>query len=776
MTKTLRRTTLGALLCFAALPGMASAAFTPTVSVNSVDPGCYPKGALAIPVPGAGALPPGASSYKITATVDGTEQKPCSALPSGGAAAYGTFLQWAAAPGATNYKIYRNDVLLATVTPTTVGALGVTCPPTNAADRCQYLDTGGPTTAGAPPALPAANTQAGGHPDLNIVQGFDYAGAPGAGDDPAPNGTTANSASLKDNILHFPAGLLANPTAASATCSINQLIGAPATGTGGAGTTDAGEDKCPRGSQVGTVIASIQSAPVSPSNPPTPTIGDIYLGEKLNAADDVTARLFVALRPPCSQGYPAPLNPGGSACTSRLGGATREVEKSFLSAKATIRQDGTFGIDNETTSVATGADEDLAPVSNIRSTSTGALLAPVPIQVRSLTQNLWGSADQGTAAKGDDKSFVSLPTSCVAKTFSVDAASYLNPALVNATGPLQATGCASVPFSPELTATLDASNGESGQNGNPAFVAQIIQSDDEAATKTAAVTLPEGLGTNIEALGRVCTEAQQNSPTGCPATSQVGSASATTPVLPGTLTGPVYIAENNSPYNLSGLPKLIVSLDGAAKIKFDGAISFNATNTRLVNTFNDLPEVTLSSFILAIQGGDGGLLQNTQNLCKKPLGNIDSTFTGYNDKTVTLSSAVNTNLAYYCVPEPPVIKRKRPGLKVKVRPKNDKKSPFKFTAKGKVIRPKGISKKNGCKGQVRLTLRRKGSGKPLSTTRKKVKSNCKFKVKTGFSKNRLKKSQRNKGKLKAIVRFQGNAVLKAKKVTKQVSYGRKGKK
>ncbi len=122
------------------------------------------------------------------------------------------------------------------------------------------------------------------------------------------------------------------------------------------------------------------------------------------------------------------------------------------------------------------------------------------------------------------------------------------------------------------------------------------------------------------------------------------------------------------------------------------------------------------------------------------------------------------------------VKRKRPGLKVIVRPKNDKKSPFRFTARGKVVRPKGIGKGKGCKGSVRFTLRRKGSGKPLSTTRKSVKSNCKFKVRTGFSKNRLKKSQRDKGKLKAIVRFQGNAVLKGKRVIKQVSYGRKGKK
>ena len=46
-------------------------------------------------------------------------------------------------------------------------------------------------------------------------------------------------------------------------------------------------------------------------------------------------------------------------------------------------------------------------------------------------------------------------------------------------------------------------------------------------------------------------------------------------------------------------------------------------------------------------------------------------------------------------------------------------------------------------------------------------------MKSGFAAKRLKKSIRRKGKLKAIVRFQGNAVLKPKKVTRQVAYGRK---
>lgn len=757
MRKSLWRATLGALFVLAAVPSMASAAFTPTITQSSVQPGCFPKGALAIPV-GMGA-PAGPANYKVAAVVGGTETAPCAQLPSAvfGGGNQATFLQWAATPGATSYRIFRGDAFLIELPAAAPGL----CPAANAAARCQYVDQGPTTTsAGAPKPLPAALTQGGSHPDFNITQAFDYGGAntTSNADDPQPNGM-ANSASLKDNVLHFPAGLLASAVAANDTCSISELIGAPATATGGAGANDAAEDKCPRASQVGQVLAQIQTAPVGPTNPPTPTVGDIYLGEKLNGTDNVTARLFVALRPPCSAGYPAPLNPGGGACNARLGAAGREVEKSFLSAKATIRQDGTFGIDNETTSVATGADEDLAPVSNVRSSTTGALLTGVPIQVRSLTQTLFGNADQGTAAAADDKPFVTLPTSCAAKTLGADAASYLDPTLVASSTPLQATGCDTIPFSPELAARVDL-QGQTGQNDNPGFVADIVQSSDEAATRKASVTLPQGLGTNLDALSRVCTVAQQNSATGCPASSAVGFANATTSVLPGTLQGPVFIAENNSPSNTSGLPKLIVALDGAAKITFDGAISFDSSNTRLVNTFDNLPEVTLSSFTLAIAGGEGGLLANSRDLCDQPLGNIDATFTGHNEKSVTLNPPVSSNSAYYCLPDPPP----PPGCK----PKKPKQS-LKVTGvkKGRPKLNTTVRRRGNCaKGNLRRTTVKLAKGLKFAKGAKKrvqVRVNGK-KVKSFKAKGRTLRINSKASTRNIKVKTKARAINESRKV------------
>jgi hypothetical protein len=748
MRKSLRGAVLGALLVLAVAPSVASAAFTPRIAnVATVEAGCYPKAPLPLPVAGGGVLN-GARDYRIEAVVGGIEQAPCAVLNTNVPVNYGTLLQWQATPGATEYRVFRGTNRIATLP-----ADNTTCAAANAGERCTFFDTGAiPGVADTPKPVPPEQTQAGSHPDLNITQLFDYGGANTTdnSDDPAPDGT-ANSASLRTNIIHFPAGLVANPTATTAKCSLTQLIGAPATNSGGAGTSDTGEDSCPRASQVGTVTALIQSAPVAPANPPTPAVGDIYVGETLG---NETARLYVALRPPCSEGYPAPLNPGGAACTARLGGATREVEKSFLSAIATIRGND-YGIDNETVSVAKGVDEELAPVSNVRSTTTGALLAPVPIQVRALSQNLFGSADQGTGDAADNKSFVTMPTSCLPKTMTADASSYLDPTNVShaAPTPLQATNCPGVPFSPNLGAVVDASGDQAGQNDHPGFIATVTQNADEAATKTATVTLPEGIGTDPNALARVCTLAQQ--PNSCPDSSRVGTAKATTPVLPGTLTGPVYIAETGV-----GLPKLIVVLQGAATIRLEGAISFDSTNTRLVNTFDNLPEVTLSSFELAIAGGSGGLLQNTRSLCDGALGNADATFAGYNGATVTRSPAVSVvGLDYYCVPPPP------PGCKVK-KPKQS--LSVKGIKKNKAILKSKITRGNGCKkSNIRKTTMKAPKGMKFAKKKKiVVKANGK-KITSFKAKGRKLTINTKKGTKKVQITTKKGAIKVSKKLRKK---------
>ncbi|MGI8624312.1 MAG: cell wall-binding repeat-containing protein, partial [Solirubrobacteraceae bacterium] len=119
----------------------------------------------------------------------------------------------------------------------------------------------------------------------------------------------------------------------------------------------------------------------------------------------------------------------------------------------------------------------------------------------------------------------------------------------------------------------------------------------------------------------------------------------------------------------------------------------------------------------------------------------------------------------------PSTHRKRPKLSATVRPKVDRKAPYRFTTRGTLKRPSGVSRSRGCKGSVRVTVKRKGHGKTLSSRRVKVRSSCKFTSKVTF-KSRKRFGKGSKGTLRFTIRFQGNARLSPKSITHTARYTR----
>ena len=123
----------------------------------------------------------------------------------------------------------------------------------------------------------------------------------------------------------------------------------------------------------------------------------------------------------------------------------------------------------------------------------------------------------------------------------------------------------------------------------------------------------------------------------CPAASIVGSVSAVSPLLSGKVAGPVYFVRGERTDPKSGrtirtLPKLFVPLTAAdyPGVKIDLHASSEVVDERLVTTFDNLPDVPISSFDLKIDGGEHGILvvSNT-NMCGS---------TQYNDNVFTAQS------------------------------------------------------------------------------------------------------------------------------------------
>ena len=110
-------------------------------------------------------------------------------------------------------------------------------------------------------------------------------------------------------------------------------------------------------------------------------------------------------------------------------------------------------------------------------------------------------------------------------------------------------------------------------------------------------------------VGNVCTRVQFAADA-CPPNSIYGTATARTPLLDQPLTGNVYL--RSSRHNL---PDLVADLEGQIDIELSGRID-SAKTGGLRARFETIPDAPVTSFVLDMEGGKQGLLQNSRNLCK----------------------------------------------------------------------------------------------------------------------------------------------------------------
>jgi hypothetical protein len=111
----------------------------------------------------------------------------------------------------------------------------------------------------------------------------------------------------------------------------------------------------------------------------------------------------------------------------------------------------------------------------------------------------------------------------------------------------------------------------------------------------------------------------------CPAASVYGSATATTPLLDGRLSGPVFLRSSSHE-----LPDLVLDLHGQVDVVAAGRV--DSVNGGIRTTFEALPDAPISKVVLKMRGGRKGLLINSTNLCAKT-NRAKAAFAGQNGKT-----------------------------------------------------------------------------------------------------------------------------------------------
>jgi hypothetical protein len=321
---------------------------------------------------------------------------------------------------------------------------------------------------------------------------------------------------------------------------------------------------CGAESRIGGITASVGAGP-SPLSLP----GSVYLAKQLQAGDPASLSIVV----------PAKVGPFdfGNVVTR---------------ARVVVRRD--VGLDVVLV-------DDLPQI-----------VGGIPIRLRSVGATI------------DRRDFTLNPTSCAQLQFGSSFTSFAGGSK-SSSSPYQATGCDALPFSPKLRFTA---GGETKVNGHPSLKAVVTQSPGQANIARSRVVLPDVIRPELLALqrpGGLCPEAALATRT-CPATSRVGTASVTTPLLPEPLTGPVYIVQTAA----SILPKLTVFLDGLVSIQLDAQNEIQ--HVSIVNRFDSLPDVPFTRFELTINGGRNGILKNFRNLCGEEA-KAQVSFTAHSGKT-----------------------------------------------------------------------------------------------------------------------------------------------
>jgi hypothetical protein len=213
------------------------------------------------------------------------------------------------------------------------------------------------------------------------------------------------------------------------------------------------------------------------------------------------------------------------------------------------------------------------------------------------------------------KDFALTGTNCrksaTAGTLFGGGADPLNPAAwagFQVSDDARGNGCRKLAYKPRLNLRLF---GATVRNKHPKLRAALRTRPGDANIKRASVALPHALFLDQASLATICTRVQFRADA-CPKKSIYGKARAFTPLLGKPLEGPVYLRSSDNT-----LPDLVAHLEGQVDIDLVGRIDSFQGGIR--TTFDHVPDVPVTKFVMTLPGGKHGLLVASTNLCKKPV-------------------------------------------------------------------------------------------------------------------------------------------------------------
>jgi hypothetical protein len=216
----------------------------------------------------------------------------------------------------------------------------------------------------------------------------------------------------------------------------------------------------------------------------------------------------------------------------------------------------------------------------------------------------------------DRPNFVFNPTDCGRTAVTGDITG-VQGTIAHLSEPFQVTNCAALKFQPKFGVST---SGKTSRANGASLDAKLTYPKTGRGTQVniarVKVSLPKQLPSRLTTLQKACTaETFETNPAACPTASRIGTARATTPVLPVTLSGPVYFVSHGG----EAFPDLVVVLQGYGVTVDLIGTTFISKAGITSSTFKQVPDVPVGTFELKLPQGKYSALAANGNLCKSKL-------------------------------------------------------------------------------------------------------------------------------------------------------------
>jgi hypothetical protein len=258
--------------------------------------------------------------------------------------------------------------------------------------------------------------------------------------------------------------------------------------------------------------------------------------------------------------------------------------------------------------------------------------------------------------------FIFNPTNCGAKQVTAKVVGAQG-ATVPVASPFAAAGCKSLAFSPSFTVSTQA---RTSKAYGASLDVKVAYKTNQANIRSVAVKLPKQLPARLTTIQQACLAATfEENPAACPAGSLIGVVKASTPVLPGQLTGPAYLVSHGG----AAFPDVVVILQGdGVRADLVGNINIAPKTEVTSSTFASVPDIPVTSFEFNLpEGSHSALATNLPakykgDLCGVAL-TMPTTITGQNGTVIQQSTKVSVTGCPKAKKKPAKKKRKKASVK-----------------------------------------------------------------------------------------------------------------